>query len=102
MRSAAAAAIVAVVIGGGWSVVHHAGTPQSARVITITPRVAAQGGFSSAGAMRTPQTLVGPVAAPVAIPAAPATNAPIKNAARRGKSLPKKNPNAQVDARTTK
>jgi hypothetical protein len=100
MRAAAAAAIAAVVIGGGWSVVHHAGTPQSARVITIPQPAAAKGGFSSAGAMRTPQTLNGPVVAPVTIPAIQTTSAPTKNAARHGMTLPKKNPNPQVDAAT--
>jgi hypothetical protein len=71
MRSAAAAAIVAIVIGGGWGVYSRVQPGQAARVITVSPHVSAQGGFSSAGAKRTPQTLVGPVAEPVT--AAPLT-----------------------------
>jgi hypothetical protein len=61
MRSAAAAAIVFVVVGGGWGVYSRVQPAQPARVIVLPPRVAVPGGFSSAGAMRTPQTLNGPV-----------------------------------------
>jgi hypothetical protein len=63
MRSAAAAAIVFVVAGGGWGVYSRVQRPQPARVIVLTPRAPAQGGFASSGAMRTPQTLNGPVVA---------------------------------------
>jgi hypothetical protein len=62
-RAAAAAAIAAVVIGGGWGVYSRVEPPQPARAIAIPPRVGASGGFSSAGAMRTPQTLDGPLVA---------------------------------------
>ncbi len=64
MRTAAAAAIVFVVAGGGWGVYTHvqnAQQGQPAKVI-IMPRVMQPGGFSGAGAMRTPQTLPGPAA----------------------------------------
>jgi hypothetical protein len=61
MRSAAAAAIVFVVVGGGWGVYSRVQPAQPARVTVLPPRVATPGGFSSAGAMRTPQTLNGPV-----------------------------------------
>lgn len=61
-RSAAAAAIAAVVAGGGWGVYSRVQPKQSNRAIIVSPRVAVPGGFSSAGAMRTPQTLNGPVA----------------------------------------
>jgi hypothetical protein len=61
MRSAAAAAIVFVVVGGGWGVYSRVQQPQAAKVITMPARVAAPGGFSNAGAMRTPNTLNGPV-----------------------------------------
>jgi hypothetical protein len=61
MRAAAAAAIVFVVAGGGWGVYSRVQRPQPARVIVLAPRGPAQGGFSSAGAVRTPQTLNGPV-----------------------------------------
>jgi hypothetical protein len=60
MRSAAAAAIVFVVAGGGWGIYSHVQQPQ-AKVIVMPMHVAPQGGFSSAGAMRTPNTLNGPV-----------------------------------------
>jgi hypothetical protein len=60
MRSAAAAAIVFVVAGGGWGIYTRVQQPQ-AKVIVMPMHVATQGGFSSAGAMRTPNTLNGPV-----------------------------------------
>jgi hypothetical protein len=60
MRGAAAAAIVFVVAGGGWGVYSRVQMPQAARVIAMPARVAAPGGFSNAGAMRTPNTLTGP------------------------------------------
>jgi len=61
VRAAAAAAIVCVVAGGGWSVYSRVQPAQMPKVIAMPQRVAAPGGFSSAGAMRTPQTLNGPV-----------------------------------------
>ncbi|MGB7546973.1 MAG: hypothetical protein WBM14_04420, partial [Terracidiphilus sp.] len=61
-RGAAAAAIVFVVAGGGWGVYSRVQPAQATKVIAM-PRVAAPSGFSSAGAMRTPQTLNGPVLA---------------------------------------
>lgn len=60
VRRAAVAAIVFVVVGGGWGVYSRV-QPPATRVIVMPPRVAAPGGFSSAGAMRTPRTLNGPV-----------------------------------------
>lgn len=60
MRSVAAAAIVFVVAGGGWGVYSRVQPAQPAKVIAM-PRVSAPGGFQSAGAMRTPQTLDRPV-----------------------------------------
>jgi hypothetical protein len=80
MRAAAAAAIVCVVAGGGWAVYSRVERPQPARVIVLAPRGPAQGGFSSAGAVRTPQTLNGPVVAHPA-PAQPVeSKVPAKNA----------------------
>jgi len=76
MRSAAAAAIGAVVVGGSWGIYSHVQSNQPSRAIATPPRVSAQGGFSSAGAMRTPQTLNGPMVAPAAA-AHPATAAPL-------------------------
>ncbi|MDE3150021.1 MAG: hypothetical protein KGL37_11190 [Acidobacteriota bacterium] len=61
MRATAAAAIVFVVAGGGWGVYSHVQQGQSAKVIVLPLRTQAPGGFSSAGAMRTPRTLSGPV-----------------------------------------
>jgi len=76
MRTAAAAASVFVVAGGGWGVYSRVVPGQTAnpippRAVVLPPRVAGSGGFSSAGAMRTPQTLNGPVVVqPVTVPAA--------------------------------
>jgi hypothetical protein len=61
MRTAAAAAIVFVVAGGGWGVYTHVQHGQPGKVI-VMPRAMQPGGFSGAGAMRTPQTLPGPTA----------------------------------------
>jgi hypothetical protein len=70
LRVAAALLIAAVVAGGGWAIASMAHPP--AREARATPQTArpsvANEGFSSAGAMRTPQTLAGP-AAPEAAPA---------------------------------
>src|SRR5271166_2573921 len=86
-RSAAAAAIAAVVAGGGWGVYSRVQMNQAQRAIVL-PRVAAPGGFSSAGAMRTPQTLNGPVAARAVTAAAQTTKVddkPEETQARRGR-----------------
>ena len=58
LRGAAAAAIVLVVTGGGWGIYSRV---QPARTVGPgLPHGSAPGSFSSAGAMRTPQTLVVP------------------------------------------
>jgi hypothetical protein len=57
-RCAAAAAIVVVVAGGGWGVYSRVQPAPTSKTIAM-PRVTAPGGFSNAGAMRTPQTLNG-------------------------------------------
>jgi hypothetical protein len=59
-RRAAAAAIVFVVAGGGWGVYSRVNPAQAPRVIMM-PRVGSGGGFSTSNAIRTPQTLTGPV-----------------------------------------
>jgi hypothetical protein len=65
MRGAAAAAIVFVVAGGGWGIYTRVQPSQTTKVI-VMPRAGTGGSFSNAGAMRTPQTVNGPVvAAPV-------------------------------------
>jgi len=60
MRGAAAAAIVFVVAGGGWGVYTRVELNQPAKVIVMPARMPNAGGFSGAGAMRTPLTLPGP------------------------------------------
>jgi hypothetical protein len=76
-RTAAAAAIVFIVAGGGWCISSRIQPVQPQAAVAL-PRVSVPGGFSSAGAMRTPQTLNGPVIAPamVVVPqtVSPATN----------------------------
>lgn len=62
LRVAAAAAIVSVVAGGGWGVITHVRPATATRGEDVAPHAAVQSGFSTAGAMRTPQTLQGPVA----------------------------------------
>lgn len=56
-RTAAAAAIVFVVAGGGWGVYLH--LPHSPKVVTMP--AAPKAGFSSAGAIHTPDSIQGPV-----------------------------------------
>jgi len=58
-RGAAAAAIVFVVAGGSWGVFSRVQPAQTPKAIAL-PHVQTSGGFSNAGAMRTPQTLNGP------------------------------------------
>lgn len=61
MRNAAAAAIMLVVGGGGWGIYSHVQPREQAGAI-IAPRVVVQpGAFSSAGVIRRPQTVNGPV-----------------------------------------
>jgi hypothetical protein len=84
MRAAAAAAIVFVVAGGGWGIYSRVEPGQPARGIA-GPRLAAPGGFTEGGAVRRPQTLVGPAVAPPATRPAAATapkpKTPLKAAA---------------------
>ena len=88
LRTAAAAAIVAIVVGGGWIVSSRVQPAQPAQAITIPQHAGSQGGFSSAGAMRTPQTLNGPVVAqPAKSDAKPAAKTPL----HRGKPASKAN-----------
>jgi hypothetical protein len=58
-RGAAAAAIVFVVAGGSWGVFSRVQPAPAPKAIAL-PHVQTSGGFSNAGAMRTPQTLSGP------------------------------------------
>lgn len=59
-RTAAAAAIVFVVAGGGWGV--YLRLPHSPKVVTM-PAAQKASGFSSAGAIHTPDAIQGPVIA---------------------------------------
>jgi hypothetical protein len=73
MRSAAAAAIVFVVAGGGWGIYSRVQPALLSGARAVPVHVASPGaGFSSAGAMRTPQTLNGPVVPAPAATAKPA------------------------------
>jgi len=69
VRGAAAAAIVCLVAGGGWRIYSHVQPAPTAKVIVMPARVGNAGGFSNAGAMRTPDTLNGPVLTHGVIPA---------------------------------
>lgn len=71
MRGAAAAAIVGVVTGGGWAIYSRV-QPAAAPKMVELPRVTGSGGFSSAGAMRTPQTLNAPAVTQPVSPQVPA------------------------------
>jgi hypothetical protein len=86
-RTAAAAAIVFVVAGGGWCISSRIAPPPPQAAVAL-PRVAARGGFSSAGAMRTPQTLNGPVVAPAAVVVAPQTATPAVNPVMQTRRAP--------------
>ena len=95
MRGAAAAAIVCVVAGGGWGIYSRVAPAAPAKVVVMPPRVGAGEGFSSAGAMRTPETLNGPVLLhPVtgAAAARPAAKKPVRRgAANQGTANKAKN-----------
>ncbi|MGO9318714.1 MAG: hypothetical protein ACLPXT_04530 [Terracidiphilus sp.] len=94
-RAAAAAAIVAVVVGGGWGISSRFQPVQPSSAVTVPPHVSSQGGFSSAGAMRTPQTLNGPVLVHP-VEAAPETGKPaVKTPVRHGKPTAAKKAMAQ-------
>jgi hypothetical protein len=61
-RSAAAAAIVCVVAGGGWRIYSRVQPAAANNVVVMPHHVAPESrGFSSAGAVRVPQTLDRPV-----------------------------------------
>ena len=80
MRAAAAAAIVCVVAGGGWGIYARVQPGQGVPGMG-GPRLAAPGGFTEGGAVRRPQTLVGPtVSAPAGPQTATKTKAPVKPA----------------------
>jgi hypothetical protein len=65
VRGAAAAAIALVVVGGGWGIYARVEPAQSAKTGAV-PMAKQSGTFSEAGAMRRPQTVVGPTVNPAA------------------------------------
>jgi hypothetical protein len=76
LRGAAAAAIVCVVAGGGWRIYSHVLPAPTAKMIVLPGRVGNSGAFSNAGAMRTPDTLNGPVLTHAIVPDQQNTVAP--------------------------
>jgi hypothetical protein len=86
MRAAAAAAIVAVVVGGGWGISSRFQPAQPSSAVAAPLRGAGQTGFSSAGAMRTPQTINGPVVVPTKAVAPETAKPAAKSPVRHGKS----------------
>jgi len=79
LRGVAAAAIVFVVAGGGWGIYSRVQPSQPTAGASV-PHVGAPGGFSEGGAVRRPQTLVGPVVTAPAPAATPKPKAPTKPA----------------------
>jgi hypothetical protein len=61
VRSAAAAAIVLVIAGGGWEVYSHIQPAPLPTAVSAPQPLNGAGSFHSAGAIRVPQTLQGPV-----------------------------------------
>jgi hypothetical protein len=101
VRAAAAAAIVAVIVGGGWGVYSSVEMVQPARGIVVPQHVAAPGGgFSNAGAMRTPQTLNGPIVAPPAATKPAVVAPPAATPAVEPTSKPAIQPKATSSAKT--
>ena len=66
-RALAAAAIVLAILGGGWSIVLFAPHAAPATATAPSTPAPAASGFSTAGAMRTPQSLEGPPAPPASV-----------------------------------
>lgn len=77
LRAAAAAAIVIVVAGGGWGIYSRVQPSQPMRGVA-GPHIGGTGGFSEGGAVRRPQTLVGPVVAPPPTAATPKSKVQVK------------------------
>jgi hypothetical protein len=98
LRSAAAAAIAFVVVSVGWGIYSHVQPAMTGRVVPMPARGEATGGFAGAGAIRTPQTLNGPILAhPVKHQDAPAKTQ--KNPVAKGAVSPRAAaPGAALDA----
>jgi hypothetical protein len=79
LRATAAAAIVFVVAGGGWGIYAHVQPGQAVPGIAGPgPHPGAPGGFSEGGAVRRPQTLVGPTVTTPPATVRPKPKAPAK------------------------
>jgi len=87
-RTAAAMAIVAVVLGGGWGIASRVKPTTTAGGPALPNRAAGPGGFSSAGAMRTPQTLHGPVVVPGLVQSPAGAISPVKSKTLKKPLLP--------------
>jgi hypothetical protein len=96
VRGAAAAAIALVVVGGGWGIYARVAPVQPQKAMVL-PHNAAQGGFSSAGAVRKPQTLNRPVMAHSATAAPQAAKATAKPAAQPKQTPPHRSKVASAD-----
>lgn len=102
MRAVAAALLVAVLAGGGWGIALLTRTVQQAGASRASVRSGMGGtGFSSAGAMRTPETLKGP-AVPMTVAAPPATTLVAAPEVAPVKKVGKKNPSAAKPQTTAK
>ncbi len=99
LRGCAAAAIVLLVAGGGFTIYSRVQPSPNAKVIEMPARIGNSGGFSNAGAMRTPDTLNGPVlanpalknpaVAPVAAPVQQNVIAPVPSSSQSQTVAPK-------------
>jgi hypothetical protein len=93
MRGCAAAAIVLLVAGGGFAIYSRVQPSPNANVV-LPARVGNSGGFSNAGAKRTPSTLDGPVLVHPAVP--------MQTPGQTNASAPAKAPVPQTKADTHK
>ncbi len=105
LRAAAAAAIVFVVAGGGWGIYSRVEPGQAGRGVAGPrldgPRLSAPGGFTEGGAVRRPQTLVGPIVVPAASPiVSPAAAHPATDAAPKPKTPARATPPATAGAKS--
>jgi hypothetical protein len=99
-RVAAAAAIALIVVGGGWGVYSRVERQQAAKVIVTPAPGLAAGGFSNSGAIRTPQTLNGPVLAQP-VDASVAGKKPVIARGGQRKRTARKKPRPAPAAKTT-
>jgi hypothetical protein len=91
LQGAAAAALLLAIAGGGWSAYKWVAPIAALQPVPTAARPAMQGGFSAAGAMRRPETLVGPLA-PVPTAANPTKKGASATLAKHGKPTGKAGP----------